>query len=47
MKRIAVIAHGLSDGGAERVASIITNALSAAGGGKHTVCSCRFRRQDI
>lgn len=32
MKKIAIIAHGLSDGGAERVASIIANALVQRGG---------------
>lgn len=31
MKRIAVIAHGLSDGGAERVAALLANQLAADG----------------
>lgn len=31
MKRVALISHGLSDGGAERVASILANQLTARG----------------
>ena len=31
MKRVAIIAHGLSDGGAERVASMLANYYDSIG----------------